>query len=499
MCALLCAFAPGSRVLAAPQPLTDPPTNAIIWYRYDPNALPPSRTPNPDPLQRNLLLSAIRAGLSSGLFGDKTPAHALQALLAAAELGNTPHLAAIYDFAAHRRPNGSGMVIDHLRAAIAVDDTTRIPAYLRTIRALALATSGADPAALTQSALSIPGVPDAVQLSSAAWPEWMALSWTVHDGRFILAIGRGALERWFAAPAHAEQPAPAWAAHRAAVAAERPPRTPFLEAYVDIAALRAGFPMAFLSGRTPRMLDALTLRGASAAMLHVATLRPPPTSPGESPGPSDAPRAPLIALDWTTASGAKITCHPLSASSWPGDDATGLPPPPGTSILVVPVEWPKLLRWALNTYAATVQDEDLPAFRAARARWEATHADSIRSLFGSLRPYLVLSDVPPPLLPIPGLATVFVATNRPHDGAAALESLLDDLLAPFADRLVVAGPPGARTWALKLDDRGVVRLPAWGFVSTPGRPLLVGGWGLPVVQENRLRLAPQPEPAASPK
>jgi hypothetical protein len=146
-----------------------------------------------------------------------------------------------------------------------------------------------------------------------------------------------------------------------------------------------------------------------------------------------------------------------------------------------------LLDWALDVYAATVQDSDLPAFEAARARWETTHAEAIGSLLGAFRPYLVLSDVPPPLLPIPGLATLFVAADRSDHDTKALESLLEDLVAPFSDRLIAAGPLGARSWALKLDDRGVVRLPAWGFVSTPSGPLLVGGWGLPVVQENRAR------------
>ena len=484
---LLCTIACiGGLVHGAPPALRDPPPSAVIWYRYDPGVLPAPEAPPPNALQRNLLLSAIRAGLSSGLFGNKTPAHALQSLLAAGELGDTPHVAAILDFGAHRRPDGTGMEIEHLQAAIAIDDATRVPAYLRTIRALALATSGANPEALSQSSVSIPGVGEAVRLTSSAWPGWMALSWTVHDGRFILGIGRGALEGWFARPSGAGELDPAWAAHRAAVRSARPARAAFLEAYVDIAALRSAFPLAFASGRTPRMLAALDLRDATSVMLHAAALGP--SAPGDSPGSSGAPQAPLIALDWTAAASGGVAWRPLSASSWPGEEATGLAPPPGTSILVASVDWPSALQWALDVYAATVQSEDLPEFEAARGRWEAAHADSVDSLLASLRPWLVLSDVPPPLLPIPGLATIFVAADRGPETTKALEGLFEDLIAPFSDRLIVAGPSGARTWALKLDDRGVVRLPAWGFVSTPDGPLLVGGWGLPVVHENRARL-----------
>ncbi len=76
------------------------------------------------------------------------------------------------------------------------------------------------------------------------------------------------------------------------------------------------------------------------------------------------------------------------------------------------------------------------------------------------------------------------------------------VMAAFGGGLYAQALAGRRVWALELDRRGVVRLPAWGFIETGDGPLLIGGWGLPVVTENRARLspaAPRPTSERSPE
>lgn len=468
--------------------MPDAPPSAIAWYHYDPSPPPGSvARPGADPVQRDLLLGAVRAGLTTGLFGDATSAHALQGLLAAAELGHAPHTVSLLEFRAHREPDGSGMDIDTLRCVITLELRGRasVAPLLRSIRALAVATSENDAGALEQSAIALPGGRPAVLLTSTKWPPWMALSWTTTDELFTLGIGRGALEASLA-PAPGGADTPAWVDHRAKVTQFRPPTSTFLELYADIEALRRAFPAAFASGRTPRMLGTLDLGEARSAMLHARFVLPEAEAPASPP---------MIALDWTSWDDWGVAWSPLSASRWPGDAPVGMAPPPGSSVLVARIDWRELFDDALNIYEATVPDTELAGFRASRRRWMDRNGPGVDELLGSLRPWLVLSDVPTPILPIPGLATVFVGTRGgAEDGAPAsverLESIAAGLLDSFSDELFVSGAPGRRTWALKLDRRGVVRLPAWGFVDAGGGPLLVGGWGLPVVAENRSRLAP---------
>ena len=442
------------------------PAGSIAWWSFDPSRFRSAGAGAPDAPRADsgLMLAALRAGVSSGLFGDGAPASILEGLLAASEVGRHPHTLALIDFAAVRGPGGRGMDVRRFAAVLEVRTDSGHAELLRTVRAIAVdapaGKAGAGRALGAQSAIDLPGGRRGVAYVEPGLPAWRRLAWTSLPGRFVVAIGpEGTLARWLD-PGEAGA-APAWAPHEALVDGARPDGAAVLGAFVDLGALRARFPVAFASGRTPRMLRALDLHSARRVMAHARLV---PSGPGE---------APLLAADVTREdrSGA-VARQALSTSAWPGDDAVGFGAPPGSFVLAARVEdWDALLDAGLEIYLATVNDEALAEQREGIASWRRRAGDDLDAVLGSLGPWLVLSDHPTPPIAAPGFCTV-LAAGEPGLGAA-----LGGLVATFPGPIEASGADGDPVWSLRIDSRGLVRLPAWGIGRARGVEALIGCWG----------------------
>jgi hypothetical protein len=423
-------------------------------------------------LERELLVAGLRAGVASGVFGEGTPASLIEGLLAAAEIGRVPHTVCLLDFRAMREPDGTGMVVQELGAVIELRTRRDHAEYLRTVRAILQASERNAGQSGEQRRLELPGDRVGVAFRIDTWDAWREIAWASLDDRFVVGVGRGALADWFAGARGGDEAA--WLRHRTRVEAERPAGDVFVEGFIDLRGLRRRFPSAFQYGRTPRMLRSLDMANDAEVMLH-----------GRFVELEDGP--PLLALDVTSSAGEQVQRNPLSAARWPGE--IGMEPPPGSYAIVTRVDWPATYTRIVSMYESTVPEPELDAFRASRDAWEARNAADLKVLWSRLQPWVVLSDVPPPVLPAPGLSTVFVPVRA---GAADMEQTISALLTDFADRVTVQGSPGTRMWQLKIDERGVVRLPAWGMATGDDGVILIGGWGAPVVMHNRERLGGDP-------
>lgn len=479
---LVCAPAVCARASETPRI----PKSAIAWWRLDPSGFRAVREQN---AQRLAVLAALRALVASGVVEDEQGQRFLQGALAAAEVGSAPHSLVLTDFKAHRPPSGRGMDLDRLRMTLSIGAGADHRSLLRTIRAILVGDAAAGENG-AQDGLNLPGGRRGVAYAAPDWPAWREIAWSSTESSFVVSLGRGAIDEWFHAqdrdePAEADK-AP-WAAHRALVSAARKPGDVFFEAYVNIDELRRRFPDAFATGRTPRTLRALGLDNAHDLMIHGRWIEPP----------TGAAHPPLIAIDatWTTPASALQSgagdvgdraLHRLAISedAWPDAGELANPPPRGSFAVVMRVGWEGLATLALDLVEATRVDSLEPAFQDFRRRWEKTTQSARSGFLESLRPIVVVSDDPPPLIPAPGAATVFLELREGTDPWLAL-SRLRALLAPVRQR-VEEGSDGV-SW-VRLDDAGFVRAPVWGLAGSARAATIVVGWGASVIEHIRARL-----------
>lgn len=489
--ALAWLFGPSS-AFAGPALGTEPPAGAIAWWRFDPTRFASAEVAASE---RRVILAGLRAGVAAGLFGAGSSSSVVSGLLAAGEVGSSPHTLCVLDFEATRDEDGTGMVVRDLRAVLELRSEGGHDEYLRTIRAIAVDGDREGAGTGRQRAVALPGDRRGVAFRRSAWPAWRTLTWCSGGGAFAVSLGSGSLRDWFAGEVDGEAeraaPAGAWVRHREAVEEARPDGVVFLEAYVSLDALRARFPSAFAYGRTPRMLDALGLRGASAAMLHGRFV--------EDAGGGPA----MLALDLTVASAGVgeraggLELRRFTEDRWPGAEATGVPRPGGSFVLASAVAWPDLVAWGRRVHEATVPDSELDEFLRERGAWDAAHGASLAGLLGDLRGWLVLSDDPPPPIPAPGLATVFVAAG---DGVAlaGLANGFDRVVSAFAEDVRRTELRGRPAWWLGAGSAGAVKLAAWAVSDGPAGPVVVGGWGPAAVTPHVPAVAEDPAAGGGP-
>ena len=476
MLVLLCLSACVAPAVARP----DPPTESIVWWRFDPTRFASVRDAEASG-EAEAMRAMLRAVVGAGLVGDGLPAQIAQGLLAAAEIGAAPHTFAVIDFTARRNEENAGMVVEQLQAIVHVETRANHARMLRTIRAIAVDAAGPDAAAdeesqaepkARQRTLELPGRRTGVALRRDDWPAWRELAWCSHNDGFTIALGEGALERWFTVSAADDAP---WTAHRDAVDNDRPAGAVILESWIDFEALRERFPGAFLAGRTPRMLDALDLDDARAAMLHGRFIT-------QAAGPA------LLALALTTepprrAAGEEgLQRAPWTLDAWPKD----LPRPPAEAsyAMIARVDWPAFIAWAREVHDATINEERLASYRADVEAWNADHADDLASLLASLAPWLMVADDPTPVMPVPGLAT-FIAPLREGAEPGAAARAMQQTISDFTDRVESLATKGRARWRYRIDDRGLLKLPVWSLTTNTARPGITGGWGLPVLETGR--------------
>lgn len=453
------------------------PHDALAWWRFDPTGFTAARSGTPG---REVFLAGLRSVVSSGILGDGLGAYVAQGLLAMTDIGAVPHTVCVTELDATRRLEGTGVDVHDLKIVIQLDSPNNHEQYLRTLRALLVDAQEAgnpddDVSDSRQRIIDLPGRIRGVAFRRDDWKPWQEVSWCSTDDAFLVGIGENALRDWLTPDDAHEDDTPAWLAHRALLDTDEPRGDTFAEAYLDIDGVRAAAPTIVAFGRSPRMLDALEVRTARTVMLHARSMPPPD---------DHTPR--MIAVDLTADERVgDMTRDSITSRHWLPDKVR-VPAPPGSYAIAFRADWDRVLDRALAVYEATVRDNDLPAFRRKRESWERANADAIASLPELLGNWFVLSDFPTPVLPVPGLCTLYCAAN---EGAspARLTALVHDLTDEFADDIA---RPNDSTWALKLDRRGVLKMPVWGVCTRPGDPpVFIGAWGFPAIDANRQWLA----------
>lgn len=446
------------------------PVGTLAYWAMDPGPSEREGREGHNPsADRLLLLATLRAAVSSGIAGSKSQAQWVEGLLAAAMVGEVPHRLAVLDFRAHRAEGATKAEIDGLQIVLELRTKARHEEYLRTLRAILIDAANAkglmDDARGTQRKLSLPNGRTGVVYRAHSWPAWREVSWCSDDDRFVIALGEGALERWFATDedeGHAGVRKLLRGVPREIAAWET------VEAFLDLEALRERFPEGFDEGRVERMVAALDLTDASALMVR-ASLVKSKTAPS------------LLAIDWMRAVDGGFETLALTESSWPEGIGEAAFPVRGASYIVIArADWRAIYDRAMRIHFATFRHASAEREQGKHLKWMQAHRGALEAVFDGLTPWVVLADTPEPLLPIPGLGSVFVAAKDGVD-AVTLDERMQTLLGSFKG--VVRTEDGV--WSLKVDDAGLVRVPAWAFIDGKRHAMLAGGWGPPVVAHAR--------------
>lgn len=460
------------------------PADSVAFWRLDPSRFAANRGDPATKAQRQVLIAGLRAAVLSGVIKNERASRALEGLLAASEVGGRPHTLCLLDLDATRPASGEGMDVRTLRMVIEIESVGDHAALLRSLRAILLGDPSPDDAPGAQRELKLPGGARGVAFRRPEWSGWHEVAWASTDRAFIIGLGEGAIERWLKAQTpppdgRGSGGEPPWGAHETFVENSRPHGEVFFEAYLGLDRVRQAFPEAFVDGRVRRMLEALDLGNARDVALHGRWIDVPPE---ETHGAG----APLIAADvtWSARSETPGIVHglPISESRWL-PKSVSMSPPQGSYLIVMRADWYGWIRKSLDMYVATSPGSKELRHRHAAASWLRRNDGRLRSFASKLAPWLVISDVPTPVTPIPGAATLFAELRR----GVSVESIEGDLLELVgANRERIKVEDGV--WWYGVDPGGVLRIPAWGFVGSRQNPIMVGGWGPPVVTENRKRL-----------
>jgi len=444
--------------------------SAISWWRFDPTRFDSAASIPPE---RRVFLATIRAAISAGLFGDGTSAKIIEGILAASDVGAVPHTLSLFAFDAKRPPSGTGIDINELEMVLELHTPNGHDQYMRTIRAIVVdaerSKTGAQSKAIErQRVIDLPDGTQAVGFSLQGWPAWREISWCSREDSFVIAIGRDALSRRFAADEGAGKTQ--WVPHLAIVDESRPDGSVFFNAFLDIAFLRGAFPDAFARGRTRRMVRALGLESAAQLMLHGRFVESPEGAP------------PMLAIDATVlpTGEPQISHHASTRHDWPGG-AVPIGNSDGSYILAAPIEWPAFAETIFDIYEATIMDHELWRFKSKRRAWRQAHGEQFDKAIAALGPWLVITDDPTPLVPIPGLSTLVIPFKDGTD-VEALRADISALLEPWAD--VVRESRGG-LWTLSIHKSGLVRFPTWSIVTEGGSSVLAAGWGPQVIERVR--------------
>ncbi|MBL0921401.1 MAG: hypothetical protein IBJ10_04645 [Phycisphaerales bacterium] len=456
----------------------EPPPGAVAWWRMDPSRFS-AAAPSPEVrAQREAMLAMVRSAVTGGAVGEGRALGAVRGLLAASEVGARAHTLSVLEFSASRPPVGAGMDVERLQMALSIRAEGGHERFLPTIRSILLPPAGAGAPPGRQRAFDLPGGARAVAYTEDGWEPWREVSWASTPGAFVVGLGRGALERASGAGA-GERP---WGAHRALVDGARAHGEVFFEAYLGVARLRSAFPEAFDSGRVHRTLDRLGLLEARDFMLHARFVE----RPGGAP--------PLIAIDatWTARGGAEPQRLELTLDHWPQD--AGMPSPPGSYVIVAPMDWPAFAALGLDLWLGANVDVDIEAKRAALEAWRAQHGAELDRFIASLGGHAVISDYPTPLLPIPGAATVFVPLREDAKGAPGA---LDGALSPFRGA-IQRDRAGVSSYGV--DPVGLMKMPGWLVMEDGPRAAFVAAWTPGAAAEGAAWLRGAPvRPGTSPK
>lgn len=449
------------------------PPDTLAWWRLDPSGFAANRADPAHRAQRDLVVSGLRAAVASGVIQDEGAARALQGLLAASEVGGRPHTLCLLKLDAERGPDGSGMAPRVFQMVLELETPNHHASLLRTVRAILI--GNPDEPRGAQRQITLPGGVAGVAYRESDWAPWREISWASTEDSFIIGLGRGALNTWFEEQAGVSPDKGRWSEHEAWAQSSRVAGAFFFQAFMNLDGIRHAFPEAFHEGRTQRVLEAVDLSNAREFMLHGGWVSAEDSGAG----------LPMIAADITWSARSErpevIRGRAISESTWPFQ--LTMPKPNGSYVVVIRAPWDQWVYTALELVPAASRTTSTARRAVLIRRWLRTSDIELRQFLSMLQPWLVLSDAPTPVTPMPGATTLFAPLKRGVTAREASDALLAVLEAQ-EDRISIDDG----VWWFQVDPAGVLRIPAWGFVGPKESPIMVGGWGPPVVTENRKTL-----------
>jgi len=449
------------------------PPDAVAFYRFDPSRF--------DTTTAAFLPMALRIAEQAGLVNaDFHPL--FDGLLAASVAGAVPHTVCVLDLdGEYDEQAKNGFRVTALQAVLVLESTRDHRGFISTLGTI-LAHYRGDPgdevgsdAGPNQELFDLPGGLRAARFRAATWSPWQTVEWASLPDSFVVGLGQGSVQRWLEAQTAAEDN-PLLALHRVRARARGDDgEISFVEIWMNFDRLHMTMPDILAQGRPRRMLTTWRLDNARNWMFH-----------GRWAG------AFLVAdLTWQRRSDAldAVQQRSLTLDHWPRE--LTLPKPEGKYCVVIPIDLAASFDRMMNAYRDTLRADKLPDFDARMEAYRRREKQTYAAMWSAFKPYVVLSNDPPPAVPVPGATTVYFELKEPRQ-AVATQRRLEALLAQFMtssdpQRLGASAvrheKKGNYYW-LQLEASGTIRVPSWGWV---GR-YLIGGWGPSVVEYNRRKI-----------
>ncbi|MEO0511877.1 MAG: hypothetical protein AAF108_03160 [Planctomycetota bacterium] len=433
------------------------PEDGIGLWRFDPgpgwerDGLHPS-------------LIALRAAIGAGLLTDPDALLSAKILLALAQVGEHPHRLVVLGFEARPVDARGGMVLERLEAVLEIRTSRSHLGLVSTLQALLLPPGGTSRQRLRVTA----GVDGKAGVEVAEFvrsdlPEWAVFAWASEPGVFTVSFGRGAMERWIARRGFDGKTPRGLSAMRR----EPGPRgRRVFEAWVDLNALRRGFPEAFDESRSLRIFDAIGIDHAREVGVLARRL-------GGGPGP--------VSLDWLVSSRSDPPGRWWSERLADGSDPIAAEASGGggrADVLVFKNRLTRLEEVASAVFLGALRWESHVGQRVRRRRWLARHGGALAELERSLNDRVVLAVDGSGPVRLPGIGVVRVGLG-PGVRSERVDSLLDRMLSSFSPVLRKDRKSGL--WSIvplgpDRDPTGLLRIGAMGVVEVGGRPAVVAGW-----------------------
>ncbi len=472
--AIVLAFGLGAVARAGAAPPAIPP-DAVAFYRFDPSRF--------DTKTAAFLPLALKLAEQAGLVNpDFHPI--FDGILAASVAGAVPHTMCVLDLdAEHDEAAKNGFRIIALQTVLVLESTRDHRGFISTLGTILAHYKGDSPEgggeeagetrAPTQELFDLPGGRRAARFRQPQWAAWQTVEWASLPDSFVVGLGHGSLERWVTSQS-AVAPHHVLSLHRA-TGAQRAAGPPFLEMWIDLDGLRKQMPEVLAQGRPRRMLTTWRLDNARNWMFHGRW----------------ADEFLVADLTWQRRSDPldTVASRALTLDRWPRE--LTLPKPEGKYCVVIPIDFAASFDRVLSAYRDTLRAEELAAFDARVREYRARERQTYAALWSAFVPYLVLSNDPPPAVPVPGATTVYFELKDARHAAATqrrLESLLEQFITAddpqrLGESVVRKESEGNYYW-LQLEASGTLRVPSWGWAG----PYLIGGWGPSVIEHNRKKI-----------
>jgi hypothetical protein len=473
-----------------------PPDAVLSWAM---NPAPLGARPDP-PAGASISASLMRLVVARGMLPEGPAGEAAAATLIASALSSAPHRIILLDVEGDSGEDGDGLRITALALIVEIWTTADHTPLRNTVRA-ALVDHDKQAGAGAQRSIDLGAGRAAMAYTRPDWPAWREVAWYSEEGRFIVAIGEGALARWLDQRERQYLHDP-WSSHRrpatdwlqqSSPRAARAPRV--VELAADLDRLRRGFPDAISEGLAGQFFRAWGLSNARSFMLHGRLV--PPAAPGEQldpdePEPADdpAPRPPsMLALSatWSSRAEPPNTAHhkPVAPPAWP----VTLGPAPTSRApwaCALAVNWPAAISRSFGTWGAAMPLDERRRRGPGIDRWLRANGPRLSGVLALLDPAAAVTAPAPPVPSWPPAAGgLVIAPARDGVEAEALESQIRALMRALPP---VRFAPDTRTWAVSLlpeplDPTGALGQLAWGVAERAGRTVLLAAAGADARQQ----------------